>query len=218
MFAVSGFAGSFLCRSMAHVGLSLFVQIRTYVTYGVAYEPGGVTVPQQISYLATSIMAVLLWSWACGFVLASLSGRALWITVLLFYCVVLDDFAVRMVLAGNIILKHSFWEAMLRRLLPLDPVIVVFLLALALGVRSARKRRLKPSTRLLLPAGGLTLVILLAWMENWFPAGFARWSGQAYVPTPFLYRMLPLLAGAWPVFLIPLLVRPPSHGPIGKDG
>ncbi len=126
-------------------------------------------------------------------------------TLFLFYSVVRDSWAVRLALAGNITLKHGLWGTMLFRLLPIDPLMIIFLLALALGVRSARKRMLKPNTRLLLTATGLTLVIVLVWMESWFAAGFAHWSGQAYVPTPFLYRMLPLLAGAWPVLSLPFL-------------
>ncbi len=205
LFGVAGLAGYYLSGSVSHVQTGIFLQIRTYVAYGVAYEPGGVSASQEIAYTVTSAIAMLLWSWACGFVLASLSGRALWITSLLFYSVVRDSWFVRMAFAGNIVLKHGLWATMLSRLLPLEPVMIVFLFALALGIRSARKGKLKRNTPLLLTAVGLALVILLAWMENWFAAGFAHWAGQPYVPTAFFYRMLPLLAGAWPVFSIPLL-------------
>lgn len=205
LFGVAGLAGSHLSGSVSQLQTGLFLQIKTYFTYGVAYQPGGVSVAQQIAYTATSIIAVLLWFWACGFVLASLSGRALWITSFLFYCVVRDSWLFRMATAGNVILKHSLWGTMLFRLSPLDPIMLVALLVLALGIRSARKGTLKQEPRLLLTATGVTLVVLLAWMESWFAAGFAHWSGQPYVPTPFLYRVLPLLAGAWPVFSIPLL-------------
>jgi hypothetical protein len=212
LFGVAGLAGSYLSVSVGHVQAGIYMQVRTYLTYGVAYEPGGVGVAQEIAYTATLTVAMLLWSWACGFVLASLSGRALWITSLLFYSVVRDSWAIRMAFSGNIILKHGLWATMLSRLLPLEPVMIVFLFALALGVRSARKGKLKRNTPLLLAAVGFSLVILLAWMENWFPTGFAHWSGQPFIPTPFSYRMLPLLAGAWPVFSIPFLyVR--LHGP-----
>jgi hypothetical protein len=205
LFGVAGLAGFHLSESVSQLQTGLFLQIKTYLTYGVAYQPGGVSVAQQIAYTATSIIAVLLWFWVCGFVLASLSGRALWMTSFLFYFIVRDSWVFRMATAGDIILKHSLWGTMLFRLSPLDPVALVFLLALVLGIRSARKGTLKRNPRLLLLVAGVTLVSLLAWMESWFAAGFAHWSGQAYVPTPFLYRVLPLLAGAWPVFSIPLL-------------
>lgn len=209
LFGVAGIAGWYLSRSVAEVQMGLWLQIRTYVTYGVAYEPGGVSAMQEIAYTGSSAIAMLLWAWACGFVLARLSGRALWITSFLFYCAVRDTWTVRMALSGNIILKHSLWATLLFRLLPLEPLmlepaLIVFLLALTLGVHSGRKGTLKRDTRLLLTAAGFALILLLAWMESWFAAGFAHWSGQAYVATPFLLRVLPLLAGAWPVFLISL--------------
>ena len=37
------------------------------------------------------IIAIILWSWGCGFVLGSLSGRAAWFTWLTFYLVVRDS-------------------------------------------------------------------------------------------------------------------------------
>lgn len=205
LLGVAGLAGYFLSGSVARVETAIFLQIRAYLHYGVAYEPGGVGVAQEITYAATGALAMLFWSWACGFVLASLSRRLLWMTSFLFYCVVRDSWAIRLVAAGNIILKHGFGISMLFRLLPLEPIIIAFLFALALGVRSARKGKLQRNTRLCLTAVGLTLVFLLVWMESWFAAGFAHWSGQPYLPAPFVYRMLPWLAGAWPVFSIPLL-------------
>lgn len=204
LLGVAGFAGCYLSESVANVDTALFLQIRTYLTYGVAYEPGGVSVAQQITYLATAAIAMLLSAWASGFALAALSRRTAWITGFLFYWMVRDSWIVRMTLTGNLVLKHPLgFKTMLFSLSPLQPIMIVILLAMFLGVRSARKGALKQSTRVLLPGIGLTLVVLLAWMETWFSAGLARWSGQPYIPTPFLYRVLPFLAGAWPVFLIP---------------
>ncbi len=205
LFGIAGLAGFYLSGSVAQAQTGIVVQIRTYFTYGVAYQPGGVSVAQDIAYTATLTIAIVLWSWACGVVLASLSGRALWMTSFLFYVVVRDSWAVRMVFAGNIILKHGLLGRMLFRLLPLDPFAIVFLLALSLGVRSAWKGTLKRDKRLVLTAAGVALVVLIAWMKAWFAAGFAHWSGKAYVPTPFFYRVLPSLAAAWPLFSIPLL-------------
>ncbi len=121
LFGVAGLTGSFLSGSLAGVEARIFVQARTYIHYGVAYQPGGVSTSQEVTYAATSLLVVLLCSWACGFVLSSLSGRAFWITSFLFYCNVRDSWAIRIVLKGNIVLKHELWLAMLFRLLPLGP-------------------------------------------------------------------------------------------------
>jgi hypothetical protein len=212
LLGVAVIAGPFLSEFFARVQTGLFLQIRTYFVYRVAYEPGGVSVAQQITYSAASMIAVLLCTWACGYALAALSGRALWMTAFLFYCVIQDAWAVRMAVAGNIILKHGLAATMLLRLLPIQPVMLVFLLAVGLGIRSARKGRLQRNTRLLLAAAGVAQVLLLARMETWFAVGFAHWSGQAYVPAPLLYRVLPLIAGAWPIFALPLLKRRSVHG------
>ena len=163
------------------------------------------SVAQQVTYAATTLFSILLWSWGCGFVLSSLSGRAFWITSFLFYCAVRDVWAIRLALAGNVVLKQGIWITMLYRLLPVEPILVVFLLALAFGVRSARKGTLQPKTGLCITAVGLASVLLPTWMDTWFSAGFAHWSGQPYHPTSFVYRVLPWLAGAWPVFSVPLL-------------
>lgn len=213
LLGVAGLTGFFLSGSLARVETRIFLQIGTYLRNGVAYEPGGVSVAQDITYAATAALATLLWFWACGFVLASLSGRTLWITSFLFYCIVQDSWAIRMAVAGNIVLKHGLWLAMLLRLLPLGPFVIAFLLALALGVRAASKGTLQRNHRQFITAVGLALVLLLVWMDSWFAAGFAHWSGQPYVPRPFVYRVLPWLAIAWPVFAIPLLQdRRPEPG------
>ena len=204
LLGVAGLAGFFLSGSLARVETRIFIQIRTYLHYGVAYEPGGVSVAQQVTYSATALLSMLLWSWACGFVLASLSGRAFWLTSFLFYCVVRDSAAIRMALAGNLVLKHGIGVTMLFRLLPVEPVLIAILFALALGSRSGGKGTLNPKARLCLTAVGLVSVLLVAWMESWFEAGVAHWSGQPYHPASLIYRVLPWLAGAWPVFSIPL--------------
>ncbi len=207
LLGIVGLTGCYLSGLVAHVQTGILLQIRTYLTYGVAYEPGGVTAVQQIVYASTAMIAVFLWFWASGFVLAAVSGRALWMTSLLFYVVVREGLFVRMALAGNIILKHGLVVTMFFRLLPLEPITVTCLLVLALGVRSARKGTLKQSTPILLSALGLTLVFLLAWMESWFPAGYAHWSGQPYDPTPFVYRVFPIVISAWPILSVPIFSK-----------
>lgn len=205
LLGVAGLAGYFLSGLLARVETQIFLQIRTYLHYGVAYEPGGVTVAQVITYAAIGALAILLCSWACGFALASLSRRTFWITSFLFYCIVRDSFTIQLAMSGDIVLKHGLLFAMLYRLLPLDPFVIACLFALAMGVRATRKGTLPQNTCLCLAAFGLALIVLLVWMESWFASGFAHWSGQQYLPTAFLYRALPWLVGAWPMFSIPLL-------------
>lgn len=204
LLGVAGLTGFFLSGWVGQIAGTTFVQVRTFLSYGVAYEPGGVSALQQITYAATGAIALLLWCWASGFILAVLSGRALWMTCALFYIVVRESSTIRMALAGNIILKHGLWPALVLRLFPLEPLIAVCIPALLLGLRSGRRSKLKQSTSFALSAAGLASVLLLTWMQSWYGAGFAQWSGDLYAPGPFFYRALPVLACAWPVLSIPL--------------
>lgn len=205
LLGVAGVTGFFVSGSLAAVETEIFVQTRTYIHYGVAYQPGGVSTAQEVTYAATAFLGLLLCSWACGFVLSSLAGRAFWITSFLFYCNVRDSSAIRMALDGNIVLKHGLWFTMLFRLLPLGPIVLAFLLALAFGRRVGMTGKLQWNSSLVIANIGLASVPLLVWMQSWFAAGFAQLSGQTYLPKPFVYRMLPWVACFWPVLLIPFL-------------
>ena len=212
-FGVAVLSGYFLSELFARVETQVFLQIRTYLHYGVAYEPGGVNVEQVITYAATGAITTLLWSWACGFVLASLSRRTFLITSFLLYFIFRESFTIQSAMSGNLVLKNGLLLVMLHRLLPLDPFVLACLCALVMGACAARKGTLPQATRLCLAAVGLTLIVLLVWMESWFAAGFAHWSGQQYLPAAFLYRALPWLLGAWPMISIPLLQdRRPNPG------
>ncbi len=205
LLGVGALSGFFLSDSVANLSTALFLQIRTYLVYGVTYEPGGVTPTQIVAFIAVGAMATALWFWACGFVLASLSGRALWITCTLFYCVVRDSWFTRMSLAGNIILKHSFLSNLLFSLLPLDPLSILLWIVFGFGIRSARKRPPGQMSLVLLAALGVASALLIGWMQSWFAIGFAHWSGQSYTPPALLYRALPIIAMAWPVLSLPLV-------------
>lgn len=204
LWGVAGLTGCFLSGLFLRVEGEISLQIRTYLHYGVAYQPGGVNFAQIAAHTVTGVIVIALWSWACGFVLASLSGRAFWITSLLFYLMLRDSFLIRAFMSGTIVLKQEP-VVLLHRLLPLDPFVMACLFMLAIGVRASRKDALRQNTSLYLAAFGFALIVLLVWMESWFAAGFAQWSGEQYFATPFLYRLLPWLAGAWPIFSIPLI-------------
>ena len=206
LLAVSGLSGYFLSEVFARIETQISLQIGTYLHYGVSYQPGGVNLAQIIAYIATGTLGLLLASWACGFVLASLSRRTFWITSLFFYCIVRDSVFTQMALSGNIILKHGLFFASSRRLLPLDPVMIVCLGALAMGARRAWKASLPQSLGINCALLGAVLVVLLIWMESWFAAGFAHWSGQPYRATSFFsLQALPWMLGLSPVLFIPLL-------------
>ena len=196
LLGISGLSGYFLSEVFARIETQISLQIGTSFHYGVAYQPGGVNITQVLTYAAAGTLGLLLSSWACGFVLASLSRRTFWITSFLFYCIVRDSVFTQMALSGNIILKHGLFFSTLLRLLPLDPVMIVCLCALAMGARSAWKGSLPQNLGTACAISGILLAVLLIWMESWFAAGFAHWSGQPYRATSFfLLRALPWVIG-----------------------
>src|SRR3569833_1565639 len=83
---------------------------------------------------------------------------------------------------------------------------IVCLCALAMGARSARKGSLPQNLGTACAISGILLAVLLIWMESWFAAGFAHWSGQPYRATSFfLLRALPWVIGLSPILFIQLL-------------
>jgi hypothetical protein len=202
---VSGLSGFFLSDLLGRVGTSISLQTGTYFRYGVSYEAGGVSAAQQVAYSSIALLAILFWSWGCGFVLAQLSGRAVWMNSFLFYGVVRDASMIRMAIHGNIILRHGILASAVFRLLPLTAISIVFLAAMLWGVYSARNGIRQPRSALSFLAAASVLIVLPVWMESWFAKGYATWSEQPYHPTHFAYQVLPWLACAWPVLMVPFL-------------
>lgn len=205
LLGVVGVTGYFLSAFFLRLESAIYLQIRTYFHYRVAYQPGGVSVAQQIAFTTTAVVAMSLCSSGCGFVLAALSGRSIWLTSLSFYCVVRDVSVFDVLRTRDIVLTHAVWVTMLFRLLPTDPIWSAFLIPFACGIRWGRRGGLSPKARMWLSFVGLSLLCLLAWMENWFAAGFAHWSGQPFLAPSFIERVLPWLAGAWPLFSLRFL-------------
>jgi hypothetical protein len=175
--------------------------------YGAGYATT-LTAQQEVAFLLCLAGALTVWSWTCGFVLGSLSGRAVWLTWSVFYFVVLDSAWARFVLAGNIILRDRHThegpldspQMALRLLmaatLPLGiPRLLFLLLALFGAFVGVRRRILAVHHAYLIAAVNITLVILATWSTGWYdPAHLpARWPG-----VPWSTRLLPFLLASWP--------------------
>ena len=76
LLGIACLAGLPLSRIAFRLNVDLGQQLTAYYTYGVHF--GTLLTPQQdMAWLLCLAIALLLWSWTCGFVLGSLSGRAL---------------------------------------------------------------------------------------------------------------------------------------------
>src|SRR5213083_581044 len=99
LFGVCGLAGLSLSRIVFRLNVDFY---KNYV----AHYGTDLTDRQEVEFFLCMAGALLVWSWTCGFVLGSLSGRAVWLTWSVFYFVVLDSAWARFVLTGNIILRN----------------------------------------------------------------------------------------------------------------
>src|SRR5258707_1093396 len=158
---------------------------------------------QEVAFLLCLAGALTVWSWTCGFVLGSLSGRAVWLTWSVFYFVVLDSAWARFVLTGRIILRNPrTHEALLHSLqgtlrvlmattLPLSIAALVCLFPALFGAFvGVRRRILTVHHAYLIGAVNTALTILTTWSTGWYdPAHLpARWPG-----VPWSTRLLPFL-------------------------
>lgn len=202
LFGLVGIAAVFLSQIALRLDAALSVELRTYWVYGVHYETG-LTVGQEIAQLVCLSLALLLWSWTSGFVLGSLSGRAIWLTRALFYLVLLDASWARFLLSGHIAFhKARLPLIILAAVVPLRISTFVFLLAAIWGVRRGlRLRTLGFRQTLLLAVAIAILTSLLTWTEGWIAAAHQTWSQGVWHDKGVSWqtRLLPLALVSWPV-------------------
>ena len=128
-----------------------------------------------------------LWSWSCGFALAAISRRTIWIHGPLFYAA--GILGVPYGLAGSIgaygQLKGSFEHTMVTLVVQ----VFLFVLPSVWGLRSGlRTRRTGWFVLLATPAVIATLVGILAWSETWTPNDWLdRLSAYAILSWPVVY-------------------------------
>ena len=175
-------------------------QAQAYLHYGVRLETG-LTAGQDIVHLAVLSAALLLWSWVSGFVLASLSDRAIWLTGVLFYFVVLDSFTARLLISGNAKFDNArvAW-IILEALLPLDIVRALFSVAVISGVsRGLRLRTFEIRQTCSLAVVVVILTSLVTLTSGWYETAHETWSGGVWRGVPWRTRLLPLAIASWPV-------------------
>lgn len=196
LLGVSCVAGLSLSRIVFRLNVDLYKHAAHYAT--------SLTAGQEVAFLLSLAVALSVWSWTCGFVLGSLSGRAVWLTWSVFYFVVLDSAWTRFVLTGRIILRDPrTHEALLQTLrflmgitLPLSIGALLFLFPALFGAFvGVRRRILTVHYAFLIASVNTALMILMTWSTGWFdPAHLpANWPA-----VPWSTRLLPFLWVSWP--------------------
>ena len=189
LFGVSCLAGLSLSRIAFRLNNDLHKHAVGYAT--------SLTAGQEMAFLLCLAGALTVWSWTCGFVLGSLSGRAVWLTWSVFYFVVLDSAWARF---GIILRMLDSLQGTLRLLmattLPLSIAALLFLFPALLGAFvGVRRRILTVHHAYLIGAVNIALTILTTWSTGWYdPAHLpARWP-----EVPWSTRLLPFLLASWP--------------------
>lgn len=202
-FALVGLVGA-VAAVLSEIAFKLDVDIsqqaQAYSHYGVRVETG-LTAGQDIVHLAVLSAALILWSWVSGFVLGSLSGRAIWLTGALFYLAVLDSFTARLLISGNAKFdKAQVTWIILEALFPLDIIRALFSTALISGVsRGLRLHTLEIRQTCSLAAAVVILTSLVTWTSGWYETAHETWSGGVWRGVPWQTRLLPLAIVSWPV-------------------
>lgn len=200
LLGVACLAGVLLSRILFRFNADLSQQLMAYQQYGVHF--GTLLTPQQdMAFLLCLAVALLVWLWTCGFVLGSLSGRAIWLTWSVFYLMVLDSAWVRFVLSGNIILRNAGpLRLFMAVTVPLNIATLLFLLAGLCGAFLGVRRRVLALRAAYVLASAITiLTILTTWMSGWYETAHQVWSGGAWQGVSWPMRLLPLVLVSWPV-------------------
>jgi len=203
VLGIACLAGLPLSRIAFRLNVDLGQQLMAYYTYGVHF--GTLLTPQQdIAWLLCLAIALLLWSWTCGFVLGSLSGRAVWLTWSVFYLIVLDSALVRFILSGSIILRDPHPLQLLTvATLPLNPATLLFSLSALWGAFQGVRQKVLSSRTVYVLASFVTIfTILTTWMSGWYETAHEAWSGGAWHGVAWPMRLLPFVLASWPVIYL----------------
>ena len=199
LLGIACLAGLPLSRIAFRLNVDLGQQLMAYLKYGVHFETG-VTPRQDMAFLLCLAVALLFWSWTCGFVLGSLSGRAVWLTWFVFYLIVQDSAWARLVLSGNIIVRDRRpLPLLMAAILPLSIATFLFSLSALCGMYLGVRRRALPLRPAYLLASAITILTILAtWTSGWYETAHEIWSGGAWRGVSWPKRQLPFVLAGWP--------------------
>lgn len=206
---------------------------------GGPYSHPDLAAGREIEYLVCLTLAFFAWTWTSGFVLATLSRRAFWITGLTFYVVVLTSFLARLLIAGAIKTEspiigdrvYPLWLVFVAFLLPLSPSKLLFVIAFFWGARTGLRNRALNLWRAVTQLAAVAITTaLVVWTGGWYEQTHSlivpwigtspkSWSGGIWHEGLFWTRLLPLLLVSWPAGYLLAASRNQRirHGFHGRD-
>jgi hypothetical protein len=133
LIGIVGVSGFYLSDMLYRLSGGIFEQVVAWWRYGVHYNTGVTSFRDDVIQMSCLAAAIFFWTAVNASLLRRLSGRATWLTGLLFYIVVHDSSAARLISSGAVVYRgNPQWWAPAGWILPLNPeslCLVVFLFA-----------------------------------------------------------------------------------------
>lgn len=134
VIGIVGVSGFYLSSMLARLSIGIFEQATSWRRYGVHYNTGVTSFRDDVIHMTCLAVAIFFWTAANVSLLRRLSGRASWLTGLLFYLVVHDSSAAWAHLSGAIVSRGTLpWWTAIGWVLPLNAkslLFIVFLFAI----------------------------------------------------------------------------------------
>ena len=198
LIGIVGVSGFYLSGMLTRLSIGIFEQVTSWRRYGVHYNTGVTSFRDDVIHMSCLAVAIFFWTAVNASLLRRLSGRASWLTWLLFYLMVHDSSAAWAHLSGAIVYRgNPPWWTLLGWVFPLNAeslLFIVFLFAIpatcgALG----RLRAMTPVTVICTLAavvlGGIRAHDLQTFSNGAFPA--SHWPA---ILTPYALVSWPVLA------------------------
>ncbi len=151
LISIVGVSGYYLSGMLYGLSVGIFEQVAAWRRYGVHYNTGVTSFRDDVIQMSCLAAAIFFWTAVNASLLRRLSGRATWLTGLLFYIVVHDAFAARFILSGAVVYRgNPPWWAAAGWILPLNAeslCLVVLLFAIpAICGAAGRLPAMTPAT------------------------------------------------------------------------
>jgi hypothetical protein len=212
LIGIAGISGFYLSRMFGRLGIGIFEQVSAWRRYGVHYNLGVTSFRDDVIQMSCLAAAIFCCTAVNVSALKRLSGRATWLTGLLFYVVVLDSPAAWALLSGLVLHRGNLpWRTNVEWILPLHPAsacLAILLFAIP-AIRGARGR---------LPAI-IPVTILCTAVAALLGASHAhdleKFSNGQFRPASWPLIVAPYLLVSWPVLLLAHLR--PAGPPVNAD-
>jgi hypothetical protein len=196
LIGIVGVSGFCLSSMLAGLSIGIFEQLTAWLRYGVHYNIGVTSFRDDVIQMSCLAAAIFCWTAVNASLLRRLSGRASWLTALLFYLVVVDSASVRLLLSGNVASRgNAAWWSAIRWVVPMNPesiCIVLFLIVIP-AVCGARGKL--PG---LIPAT-VVCTLAAAWLGEMRAHDLQRFSQGEFPAASWFAILVPYALVSWPV-------------------